>query len=226
MQFQVKQKMNKKAFIFDLDGVIVDTAKFHFLAWKKLADSLNISFTHEINEQLKGVSRVRSLEIILSQGNLQASQEDKNKWLIQKNEDYLAFVSKMDKSEILPRVEEVLQFLKTNNQYIVLGSASKNARPILEKVNILHYFDALVDGNDVTNAKPDPEVFLQGANLVQVDYNNAIVFEDSVAGIQAANIAGMTSVGIGEKEILHESDFCFRDFTEMSNDFITQLINK
>jgi beta-phosphoglucomutase len=218
--------MNKKAFIFDLDGVIVDTAKFHFLAWKKLADSLNINFTHEINEQLKGVSRVRSLEIILSQGNLQASQEDKNKWLIQKNEDYLAFVSKMDKSEILPRVEEVLQFLKTNNQYIVLGSASKNARPILEKVNILHYFDVLVDGNDVTHAKPDPEVFLQGANQVQVAYQDAIVFEDSVAGIQAANVAGMTSVGIGEKEVLHESDFCFRDFTEMSNDFIMQLINK
>ena len=218
--------MNKKAFIFDLDGVIVDTAKFHFLAWKKLADSLNINFTHEINEQLKGVSRVRSLEIILSQGNVQASQEDKNNWLVQKNEDYLAFVHKMDKSEILPRVEEVLQFLKTNNQYVVLGSASKNARPILEKVNILHYFDALVDGNDVTNAKPDPEVFLQGANQVQVAYKDAIVFEDSVAGIQAANVAGMTSVGIGEKEVLHESDFCFRDFTEMSNDFIMQLINK
>ncbi len=218
--------MNKKAFIFDLDGVIVDTAKFHFLAWKKLADSLNINFTHEINEQLKGVSRVRSLEIILSQGNVQASQEDKNNWLVQKNEDYLGFVHQMDKSEILPRVEEVLQFLKTNNQYIVLGSASKNARPILEKVNILHYFDALVDGNDVTNAKPDPEVFLQGANQVQVAYQDAIVFEDSVAGIQAANVAGMTSVGIGEKEVLHESDFCFRDFTEMSNDFIMQLINK
>jgi beta-phosphoglucomutase len=218
--------MNKKAFIFDLDGVIVDTAKFHFLAWKKLADSLNINFTHEINEQLKGVSRVRSLEIILSQGNVQASQVDKNNWLVQKNEDYLAFVHQMDKSEILPRVEEVLQFLKTNNQYVVLGSASKNARPILEKVNILHYFDALVDGNDVTNAKPDPEVFLQGANQVQVAYKDAIVFEDSVAGIQAANVAGMTSVGIGEKEVLHESDFCFRDFTEMSNDFIMQLINK
>ncbi len=218
--------MNKKAFIFDLDGVIVDTAKFHFLAWKKLADSLNINFTHEINEQLKGVSRVRSLEIILSQGNVQASQEDKNNWLVQKNEDYLAFVHQMDKSEILPRVEEVLQFLKANNQYVVLGSASKNARPILEKVNILHYFDVLVDGNDVTNAKPDPEVFLQGANQVQVAYKDAIVFEDSVAGIQAANVAGMTSVGIGEKEVLHESDFCFRDFTEMSNDFIMQLINK
>lgn len=227
MQFQVKnKKMNKKAFIFDLDGVIVDTAKFHFLAWKKLADSLNINFTHEINEQLKGVSRVRSLEIILSEGNVQASQEDKNKWLIQKNEDYLAFVHQMDASEILPRVEEVLQFLKINNQFVVLGSASKNARPILEKVNILHYFDAIVDGNDVTNAKPDPEVFLQGANKVSVAYENSIVFEDSVAGIQAANTAGMTSIGIGEKEVLHESDFCFRDFTEMNNDFIMQLINK
>ena len=126
--------MNKKAFIFDLDGVIVDTAKFHFLAWKKLADSLNINFTHEINEQLKGVSRVRSLEIILSQGNIQASEVDKNNWLLQKNEDYLKFVHQMDESEILPRVEEVLQFLKNNNQYVVLGSASKNARPILEKV--------------------------------------------------------------------------------------------
>lgn len=227
MQFQVKNKeMNKKAFIFDLDGVIVDTAKFHFLAWKKLADSLNINFTHEINEQLKGVSRVRSLEIILSEGNVQASQEDKNKWLIQKNEDYLAFVHQMDASEILPRVEEVLQFLKINNQFVVLGSASKNARPILEKVNILHYFDAIVDGNDVTNAKPDPEVFLQGANKVSVAYENSIVFEDSVAGVQAANSAGMISIGIGEKEVLHESDFCFRDFTEMNNDFIMQLINK
>ncbi|NHM02939.1 beta-phosphoglucomutase [Flavobacterium difficile] len=218
--------MNKKAFIFDLDGVIVDTAKFHFLAWKKLADSLNINFTHEINEQLKGVSRVRSLEIILAEGNVQATPEDKNKWLIQKNEDYLAFVHQMDASEILPRVEEVLQFLKINNQFVVLGSASKNARPILEKVNILHYFDAIVDGNDVTNAKPDPEVFLQGANKVSVAYENSIVFEDSVAGIQAANTAGMTSIGIGEKEVLHESDFCFRDFTEMNNDFIMQLINK
>ena len=217
--------MNKKAFIFDLDGVIVDTAKFHFLAWKKLADGLHINFTHEINEQLKGVSRVRSLDIILSEGNLQASQEDKNNWLLQKNEDYLAFVHQMDQSEILPRVEEVLQFLKENKQYVVLGSASKNARPILEKVNILHYFDAIVDGNDVTNAKPDPEVFLQGANKVSVAYENSIVFEDSVAGVQAANTAGMLSIGIGEKGVLHESQFCFRDFTEMSNDFIVALIN-
>ena len=217
--------MIKKAFIFDLDGVIVDTAKFHYLAWKKLADSLDINFTHEINEQLKGVSRVRSLEIILAQGNVQASQEDKNKWLLQKNEDYLAFVHQMDESEILPRVEEVLQFLKKNNQFVVLGSASKNARPILEKVNILHYFDAIVDGNDVTNAKPDPEVFLQGANKVSVAYENSIVFEDSVAGIQAANIANMTSIGIGEATTLHEAKYIFKDFTFIDVSFVESLIN-
>jgi beta-phosphoglucomutase len=145
--------------------------------------------------------------------------------LHQKNQDYLEFVDKMDESEILPRVTEVLQFLKQNNQYVVLGSASKNARPILEKVNILHYFDVIVDGNDVTNAKPDPEVFIQGANKVNVKYQHAIVFEDSVAGIQAANTAEMVSIGVGEKDVLHESDFCFKDFTEMSNDFLTQLIN-
>ena len=218
--------MTKKAFIFDLDGVIVDTAKYHYLAWKKIANELGIEFTHEHNELLKGVSRVRSLDIILGLGQVDASQEQKNQWLIQKNEEYLTYLVDMDSNEILPGVMSVLEFLKANQQPIALGSASKNARPILEKVNILHYFDALVDGNDVTNAKPDPEVFLQGANQVRVAYKDAIVFEDSVAGIQAANVAGMTSVGIGEKEVLHESDFCFRDFTEMSNDFIMQLINK
>ncbi len=218
--------MTKKAFIFDLDGVIVDTAKFHFLAWQKLAHEIGISFTHEENEQLKGVSRVRSLDLILEWGNKSATQDQKNKWLIQKNEDYLAYVDAMNSSEILPDVKRVLQFLKSKDQYIVLGSASKNARPILEKVNIIHYFNAIVDGNDVTNAKPDPEVFLQGAQKVDVSYQNCIVFEDSVAGIQAANAAQMTSVGIGQQSILNEADYCFNNFKEMSNDFILQLINK
>jgi beta-phosphoglucomutase len=149
---------NKKAFIFDLDGVIVDTAKYHFLAWQKLARELGIEFTPEHNEELKGVSRIRSLDIILELGNIQASQEDKDKWLIQKNEDYLSYLVDMDESEILPGVLPVLHHLKDNNQLIALGSASKNAKPILEKTGILHLFDAIVDGNDVSNAKPDPEV--------------------------------------------------------------------
>ena len=137
--------MTKKAFIFDLDGVIVDTAKYHFLAWEKLANQLGINFTHEHNEELKGVSRVRSLDLILALGNITASQEDKNKWLIQKNEDYLSYLVDMDEREILPGVVKVLEYLKNNNQAIALGSASKNARPILQKTNIMHFFDAIVD---------------------------------------------------------------------------------
>ncbi|WP_417942797.1 beta-phosphoglucomutase [Flavobacterium sp. RS13.1] len=215
----------KKAFIFDLDGVIVDTAKYHFLAWKKIAEALNINFTHEHNELLKGVSRVRSLDIILELGNVQVSQADKDKMLIQKNEDYLSYLVDMDENEILPGVFKILQSLKDKNQGIALGSASKNARPILEKTGILSYFDAIVDGNDVSNAKPDPEVFLKAAQLLNIDPKNAIVFEDSVAGIQAANIAEMVSVGIGEKTILHEADYIFKDFTLIEESFIQTLIN-
>ena len=218
--------MKTKAFIFDLDGVIVDTAKYHFLAWQKLAESLGINFTHEHNEELKGVSRVRSLEIILGLGNVEATQEQKDEWLLQKNEDYLQYIDKMDDSEILPGVMKVLEFLKSNQQPIILGSASKNARPILEKVNILHYFDDIVDGNDVSNAKPDPEVFLVGAKKANQPNENAIVFEDSVAGIQAANIAGMTSIGIGEASVLNEADVVFNNFTEITEEFLRELINK
>ena len=217
---------NKKAFIFDLDGVIVDTAKYHFIAWQKIAQELGIEFTPEHNENLKGVSRVRSLDIILELGKINASQEDKNKWLIQKNEDYLSYLVNMNQSEILPGVLPILQFLKENNQAIALGSASKNARPILEKTGIIDYFEAIVDGNDVTNAKPDPEVFLQAAKLLDVAPENAIVFEDSVAGIQAANIANMISIGIGEENILHEAKYIFKDFMFMDTSFIEAMIKK
>jgi beta-phosphoglucomutase len=216
----------KKAFIFDLDGVIVDTARYHFLAWQKLAQELGIEFTPEHNEELKGVSRVRSLDIILELGKVTASQEDKNRWLIQKNEDYLGYLVNIDQSEVLPGVMPILQFLKEKNQAIALGSASKNARPILEKTGILHYFDAIVDGNDVTNAKPDPEVFLQAAKLLGATPENAIVFEDSVAGVQAANSAKMTSVGIGEESILHEAKYIFKDFTYMDTSFIDTMLKE
>ena len=216
--------MTKKAFIFDLDGVIVDTAKYHFLAWQKLANELGINFTHEHNEELKGVSRVRSLDLILALGNITASQEDKNKWLIQKNEDYLSYLVDMDEREILPGVVKVLEYLKNNNQAIALGSASKNARPILEKTNIMHFFDAIVDGNDVSNAKPDPEVFLQAARKLGIINENAIVFEDSVAGIQAANSAKMISIGIGDSSVLHEAKYNFKDFTFIDETFLAQLI--
>lgn len=218
--------MRKKAFIFDLDGVIVDTAKYHYLAWQKIAQILQIDFTLEHNELLKGVSRVRSLDIILELGNVKASQEDKDKWLIQKNDEYLTYLVDMDQSEILPGVMPILEFLKQNNQPIALGSASKNARPILEKTGIIHYFDAIVDGNDVSNAKPDPEVFLIAAKLLNAKPEEAIVFEDSVAGVQAANIAKMISIGIGSEKTLHEAKYIFEDFTHIETSFIQELINK
>ena len=217
--------MSKKAFIFDLDGVIVDTAKYHFLAWQKIAAELGIEFTPEHNEELKGVSRVRSLDIILALGKIEASQEDKNRWLHQKNEDYLSYIEHMDETEILPGVVNILEYIKEKKQLIALGSASKNARPILEKVKVLHLFDAIVDGNDVTNAKPDPEVFVRAAQLLNVPNENSMVFEDAVAGIQAANIAKMTSVGIGDEKILHEANYNFKDFTFMDTSFIEAFLD-
>lgn len=218
--------MEKKGFIFDLDGVIVDTAKYHFIAWQKLADELGINFTPEHNEELKGVSRVRSLEIILKLGNIQATEAQKQQWLIQKNDNYLSYIAKMDESEILPDVKEKLDFIKNQGHLIALGSASKNARPILEKVKLIHYFDVIIDGNDVSNAKPDPEVFLRAAQLLGVSNTHAIVFEDSVAGIQAANIAQMTSIGIGDSRVLKEAHYCFPDFLFMDTSFLETLMKK
>ncbi|WP_405400756.1 beta-phosphoglucomutase [Maribacter sp. Asnod2-G09] len=218
--------MEKVGFIFDLDGVIIDTAKYHYLAWRKLANELGFEFTKEQNELFKGVSRKRCLEILLDIGNITATQDQFDTWMVEKNVDYLAYIEKMDSSEILPDVTRVLQYLKNKNIPIALGSASKNARPILEKVDLLPYFDSIVDGNSVTKAKPDPEVFLIAADNLGVAANSCVVFEDAVAGIQAANAASMVSIGIGDAEILNEANYNFNDFTEMSDDFLESLINK
>lgn len=216
----------KKAFIFDLDGVIVDTAKFHYLAWRNLAKGIDFDFTEEQNEQFKGVSRVRSLELLLDMANYTATQEEKDIWLVQKNEEYLSYIQKMNQSEILPDVPRVLDYLLLKNQGVALGSASKNARPILERVALLDKFYAIVDGNDVTTAKPDPEVFVKGAEALQSQNADCIVFEDSIAGVQAANTAGMISIGIGDPGVLHEADYVFADFTQISNEFLDHLIEK
>lgn len=218
--------MNKKGFIFDLDGVIVDTAKYHFLAWKKLANEIGIDFTAEQNEQLKGVSRVKSLEKILSWGNKEISQEEFTELMAKKNTDYLSFIANMKEDEILPDVPKTLNLLIDKNQAIALGSASKNAREILRKVNLIEKFEIIVDGNNVTKAKPNPEVFLNAASSLNIEANNCIVFEDSVAGVQAANKANMISIGIGEKDVLHEATYVFKDFTEISIEFIEKLINE
>ncbi|APG59182.1 beta-phosphoglucomutase [Christiangramia salexigens] len=223
---QHKVKNAHKAFIFDLDGVIVDTAKFHFLAWKKLANDLGFDFTEAQNEQLKGVSRVESLKKILNWCNMELTEEEFNRQMALKNENYLSYVDEMEDDEILPGVSKVLDHLLEKNIPFALGSASKNARTILKKVDLYDKFDAIVDGTDVGKAKPDPEVFLIAAEKLNVEAKDCVVFEDSVAGVQAANIGGMTSIGIGDKNVLHEADHVFQDFSEIEIEFIEELLRK
>lgn len=218
--------MKRKGFIFDLDGVIVDTAKYHFLAWQKLANSIGVEFTHEQNEQLKGVSRVKSLEKILNWGNITLDNEEFIGLMAKKNKDYLLHIEKMDASEILPDVPRILELLEKEKQGIALGSASKNAEVILQKVHLIQKFSAIIDGNGVTKGKPDPEVFLNAAKALSIAPENCIVFEDATAGIKAANAANMISIGIGDASVLHEADYVFKDFTEISSDFIQELIKK
>ncbi|WP_405378067.1 beta-phosphoglucomutase [Nonlabens sp. Asnod3-A02] len=218
--------MIKKAFIFDLDGVIVDTAKFHFIAWQRLAASLDINFTEEENEQLKGVSRVNSLKKILEWGNKEISPDVFQAKMDQKNTEYLDLIRTLDTSDIMPGVHDFLLELKKQDQPIALGSASKNARPILKKLGIHDLFEVIVDGTNVTKAKPDPEVFLSACNQLGYAAQESIVFEDSVAGVQAANTAGMISIGLGEPSILNEADEVFAHFTDMPQDYINTLLSK
>ncbi len=216
--------MSRKAFIFDLDGVIVDTAKYHYLAWRELAIQLGFDFTMEQNERLKGVSRVRSLEILLDIGKVHLEEDQKSKYLIEKNEQYLQYIAKMDHTEILPGIDDLLHYLKLNKVPFSLGSASKNARLILETLDLIDLFDAIVDGNDVSTAKPDPEVFLIAAQKLGVQPEDCIVIEDAQAGIEAANKAGMTSIGIGDANVLAEADFKLNNTSELTIDFVQELI--
>lgn len=217
---------NYKGIIFDLDGVIVDTAKFHFLAWRKLANDRGFDITLEQNEKLKGVSRVKSLQQILEWGNQTVTDEDFQEMMKTKNEDYLGRISHMNEDDLLPGVKKVLDYLTENEIPFALGSASKNARPILKSLKIHDRFTAIVDGNDVQKAKPDPEVFLIAAEKLKMKPEDCIVFEDSVAGVEAANRAHMLSVGIGDKKILKEADHIFADFTEIKIDFIKEIVRK
>ena len=194
--------------IFDLDGILVDTAKYHYLAWKSLADELGFDFTIEQNEALKGVSRMKSLDLLLGFGGLsdRFSQEEKEKMADKKNRIYVEMIKKLKKEELFGGVTDLFVKLKEKNMKTALGSASKNAPLILERLDIAKYFDAVVDGTQVSKAKPDPEVFVRAAEILHIPCKECIVFEDSAAGLQAAKTAGMKAVGIGKKENLPMAD--------------------
>jgi len=202
-----------KACIFDLDGVIVDTAKYHYLAWKRLAGELGFEFTEDDNERLKGVSRLDSLEILLSIGN--KSFDDKTKLLLaeKKNAWYIEYISKMSKDEVLPGVENFLEVLKNAGIKISLGSVSKNALQILNSLNLTNYFDAIIDGTRISKAKPDPEVFLKASSELNIPPEECIVFEDASAGIDGAINANMYSIGVGSPKILNKANKVISGFT-------------
>lgn len=205
-----------RGLIFDLDGVIVDTAKYHYLAWKELADSLGIRFTKQDNERLKGVSRIRSFEIILEINGITMPEEQKQACCTQKNDLYLNYIHKLREDEILPGVKQFLLDARTAGYKIALGSASKNTMLILEKLKITNLFDAVIDGTKVTRAKPDPEVFLKGAEALGIPAGECIVFEDAQAGVEAAHNAGMIAVGIGSRDRLPDADLNLEGFADLT----------
>ncbi|WP_290541025.1 beta-phosphoglucomutase [Alistipes sp.] len=200
--------------IFDLDGVIVDTAKYHYLAWVELARKLGFEFTPEQGELTKGVSRMASLDIVLRAGGMEDrfSEEEKLRMAAEKNECYLRFISRMTADEVLPGVDRFLKELRDKGIKVVLGSASKNARVILDRCRLTPQFDRIVDGTLVSKAKPDPEVFAKGAELVGIAPRACVVFEDAAAGIEAATRAGMRSVGVGGSPLLDKATLQLKSF--------------
>ena len=212
-----------KSCIFDLDGVLVDSAKYHYLAWKALADKLGFVFTEKDNERLKGVSRMKSLEILWEIGKITMTDGEKEQAAAEKNELYRSYISKMTPEEILPGVENFLKELKSLGIKTAIGSASKNTPLILERTGLKKYFDAVADGTNVSKAKPDPEVFLKGAELLGVDPKTCIVFEDAAAGVEAAHRAGMKAVGIGDKTVLNEADLVIPNFIGVDKSILEKI---
>ena len=214
---------NIQACLFDLDGVIVDTAVYHYKAWKRLANELGFDFTEEQNERLKGVSRVRSLEIILEIGGVAKTDAEKEELATRKNTWYVDMINHMQPSEILPGAREFVQTCRNAGIKTALGSASKNSMTILEKIGMVNLFDTIIDGNKVSKAKPDPEVFLKGAEALDVAPSDCVVFEDAIAGVEAAINGGMKVVGIGSPNVLTGANLVVSGLGEMSVDKLNEL---
>jgi len=204
------------ACIFDLDGVVVDTAKYHYIAWRSLANELGFDFTKEDNERLKGVSRMTSLDILLEIGKVELDEKTKLELADKKNKNYVEYILKMTPDEILPGVKGFFNLLKSKGIKIALGSASKNAMTILNQLELTDYFDAIVDGTHVSKAKPDPEVFLKGAELLGFSPSECIVFEDAEAGVEAALNGKMRCVGIGSPEVLGKANLVVPGFVGLT----------
>lgn len=205
----------KKAFIFDLDGVLCFTDKYHFRAWKALADRLGIPFDENVNDRLRGVSRMASLEIILSLSSASYSEEEKAAFAEEKNELYRTFLKGMTPSDITQEVRSTLDELRRRGYRLAIGSSSKNTPLILERTDMAKYFDAVSDGNNITHSKPDPEVFLKAAEFLGLRPEECYVVEDAEAGIDAGSAGGFTTVGIGPAAHYAKTDMPIRTFADI-----------
>jgi beta-phosphoglucomutase len=212
-----------KACIFDLDGVIVDTAHYHFLAWKRLANELGVEFTKDDNERLKGVSRMRSMEIIMELGDVKLTPHEKEQLANRKNTWFVDYVERMVPEEIFPGVKGLIRELKARGIKIGLASSSKNAKTVLQILHIQNDFDAIVDGTMVTHSKPDPEIFLLAAQKLGLDPSECLVFEDAEAGVEAAIAAGMKCVGIGPASQLNKANKVLDKTGEFEVEMLTEF---
>jgi len=216
-----------KSAIFDLDGVIVDTAKFHYLAWKEIAQKFNYKLTQVQNEKLKGISRKDSLSLLLKWSGNNLSNNEFNNLLADKNDLYLDQIKNLTKKDSLPGINKTLNYLKKAGIKIALGSASKNSKIVLKKLSLINFFDVIIDGNDVLNSKPNPEVFIKGAQALGVPCCDCIVFEDSIAGVKAAKAAMMDVIGICNlKQNLKPTIFNIKSFLAIEpNNLLKYFIN-
>lgn len=189
---------NYKGVIFDLDGVICHTDQYHYKAWKKIADKLGIYFDEKVNDRLRGVSRLESFRIILENYDGAMSESQMQAYITEKNEQYRLLLGEMSPADLDPRIQEMLDLLRCRGKRLAIGSSSKNARFILQRLGILEYFDAISDGNNIEKSKPDPEVFLKAAQFLNLSPACCLVAEDAKAGLLAAKAAGMDCAAIGE----------------------------
>ena len=208
--------VNIEAVIFDLDGVIVTTDDYHYEAWKKIADQENIYFDREINERLRGVSRMESLDIILEKSSKIYNEEEKIELATRKNDYYKNLLENLTKEDILPGILETLNYLENKKIKTAIGSSSKNTMFILNKIGLTNRFDAIVDGTMIKNSKPDPEVFLQAAEKVGIKTEKCLVIEDADAGVEAGKRAGMRVLGVGSAKNNENADYKSENMEEFN----------
>ena len=211
-----------KGVIFDLDGVIVSTDDCHYRAWKLMADREGIDFDRAVNERLRGVSRMDSLEIILERATKAYTQAQKDAMAARKNEDYATLIGKLTPEDTLPGAREALAALKAKGVKIAIGSSSRNTPLILKQIGLQNAFDAVADGNQITHSKPDPEVFLLAAKLLGLPPADCLVAEDADAGVEAALAGGMKALGVGSAAVNTQATYRAENLARVDWDEVLQ----